>query len=366
MSATAPKPKKSILKSKKPLIITGITGTVVIVTSLVLFFQPLINEGVVPLIRSFFSDESVSGYINYPDSPTDNNKHHEDVGAIFVTEKEIITGSDDNLIKVWSRNGQLKFTLSYHSGDVQTLYAQGDLIVSGGNDKTIVIWNRKTNKIKKLQKHSGSIFKVLVHNGKIYSASADTTIKVWDLQSGDLLDTLTGHSNKVNGLAIIKKKLISISKDKTVRIWDIATHKMEKILLGHSRDIRGLAASENGIIVTSDTQRNMILWDLISQTKIDDTKTPAEIRMNELLIHNNTIIGASGASPTIYFYTNKKPITITKEMEAGNFEIESLFIYRKCLFGGTTEGTIAVWNIESRALLYEVKGTSTKALEVCR
>ena len=61
-------------------------------------------------------------------------------------------------------------------------------------------------------------------NGQqLASASYDKTIKIWDVNSGQLLKTLTGHSSLVFSIAYSPngKQLASASLDNTIILWDL-------------------------------------------------------------------------------------------------------------------------------------------------
>ncbi|NES05801.1 MAG: WD40 repeat domain-containing protein, partial [Okeania sp. SIO2F4] len=53
------------------------------------------------------------------------------------------------------------------------------------------------------------------------SGGADKRIKVWNMETGEVIDTLTGHSKDVNSVAISANDntIVSGSSDNTVKIW---------------------------------------------------------------------------------------------------------------------------------------------------
>ncbi|WP_193788912.1 caspase family protein, partial [Xenococcus sp. PCC 7305] len=109
--------------------------------------------------------------------------------AISSNGQHIVSGSEDDTIKVWNlKTGNLENTLEGHSDDVRSLVisSDGQRIISGGGDHTIKVWNLKTGDLENtLEGHSGSVRSVAISNDgqRIVSGSGDHTIKVWNLKT---------------------------------------------------------------------------------------------------------------------------------------------------------------------------------------
>jgi WD40 repeat protein len=58
---------------------------------------------------------------------------------------------------------------------------------------------------------------------KIITSSSDKSIKIWSTESGECIQTLSGHTSLVSSLIISndKKYLISGSWDRTIKVWNI-------------------------------------------------------------------------------------------------------------------------------------------------
>ncbi|UXI21639.1 hypothetical protein NH340_JMT07582 [Sarcoptes scabiei] len=99
-------------------------------------------------------------------------KYHRTLGhlsSVFCvlfdrTGRFLITGADDNLIKIWSAyNGRLFATLRGHQGEITDLSVsmENDMLASGSCDKKIKVWNlRTTAQITTFQIHEDSISSV--------------------------------------------------------------------------------------------------------------------------------------------------------------------------------------------------------------
>ncbi len=96
----------------------------------------------------------------------------------------------------------------------------------------------------------------------------DGTINIWDLQTRQILKTLTGHHLSITGLDwSSQNKLASASFDKTVRVWDVTSGQNEQVFVNPekawsvawSRDGQTLAFG--GGSDSSNTPHNYImLW----------------------------------------------------------------------------------------------------------
>jgi len=124
----------------------------------------------------------------------------------LVKQKKDISKKIENSIK----------TLKGHSGVVTSVAVYKDKIVSGSEDNTIKIWDFKSGKLLntlklklKLETSSRGVKSIAVDNDKIVSGSWGQAIKIWDLNTGELLNTLKGRGVVIHAVAIYNDKIIS-------------------------------------------------------------------------------------------------------------------------------------------------------------
>ncbi len=100
----------------------------------------------------------------------------------------------------------------------------GQLIASGSWDNTVKLWKRDGTLLNTLNGHSDEVYAVAISpDGQlIASASRDKTVKLWK-RDGTLLTTLNGHSDAVNAVAFTPdgKIIASASQDNTVILWNL-------------------------------------------------------------------------------------------------------------------------------------------------
>jgi len=163
------------------------------------------------------------------------------VGALAVTPggQHIISGSFDNLVKVWSvASKSLVSTCDGHTDRVTAVAAMpdGQRFLSGSLDATVRVWLFDGTPEKIFWLHdkemNGGGVRALVgmpDNQHALSSSNDTTIKLFNVNDGAVLLTFTHHTAQVGCLALLPDGLrfASGSNDKTARIayHGLAPHK---------------------------------------------------------------------------------------------------------------------------------------------
>lgn len=268
--------------------------------------------------------------------------HSKPVTELVVTPngKTIISGSDDNTIKLWDiETGECLKTLKGHSGRIHSLAItlDGKQIISGSLMET-KIWDLQSGKCLKniIQKQYATIFtnddyitsfqvissdgntiasvnyyeEVRVWNqedfsfiskfytnvgtsprlaispdGNIIAVGKGSTsdrcgkIEIWDIKKNQCIHKLNKHTNLVSVLVITPdNKLVSGSWDKTIRVWDIESGKCLKVLEGQKSFVYALAVTPDGnTLVSSSSNPNIIkIWDLSTGKCVNTIETSAE------------------------------------------------------------------------------------------
>ncbi len=191
--------------------------------------------------------------------------------AISTDGKRIISGSDDQTVKVWDAGtGQNLLTLEGHKNRVLSvaISADGKRIVSGSSDMFVIVWNTDKEKVPlTLKGHTGAVTGVVFSpDGKrIVSASEDHTLKVWDSSTGQpLLPPLSGHAKSVNCVAFSPdgKRIVSGSDDNTVMAWDSGTGQHLLTLRGHTDHVMSVAISPDAQRILSGSRDQTVkVWD---------------------------------------------------------------------------------------------------------
>ena len=116
-------------------------------------------------------------------------------------------------------------------------------------------------------------------NGRILAAGgADNIVRLWDVETGQLVNTLTGHTSAASSFAFSPdgRALASGSADTTVRLWDIDTGKFLRALPGHKSAVLSLAFRPNGdMLAAGSLDRTVRLWQV--DLSPEPTPTPTVI-----------------------------------------------------------------------------------------
>lgn len=126
---------------------------------------------------------------------------------------------------------------SGHTEVVRSLDISSDdkYIVSGSEDNTVKLWERQSGRLIRTLYHGvGDVYKVFFIEGDslIVSCGGNDTVRIWETQTGKLARHFGYKVNEYNNIAVSKDKKIIIASDMedTVRLYDIATGKVEKTL----------------------------------------------------------------------------------------------------------------------------------------
>ena len=212
------------------------------------------------------------------------NGHTDRVFSVCFSSdnKRIASGSGDDSIKIWDADtGELINTLNGHTNSVRTVCFSSDLvaeaqvlnnkrIISGSDDNSIKIWNAENGElIKTLNGHTDWVFSVCFSsdNKRIVSGSYDKSIKIWNTDTGELINTLNGHTNSVFSVCLSSdnKRIISGSYDKSIKIWNAGTGELINTLNDHTKAIFSVCfSSDNKRIVSGSYDNSIKIWNSVS------------------------------------------------------------------------------------------------------
>ncbi|MEI6286701.1 MAG: RING finger protein [Bacillota bacterium] len=181
------------------------------------------------------------------------------VAAIAVkNDGTIVVANADGQISIIAIDGTIKSKFSAGKNGsiaVLSLDATENKIFTAGKSLVIKQWNLTTQKcIMALARHKIWMEDAAVsRDGALIAVGqANGSIKIIDADSGEIVETLTGHSELVRSVAFSEdgKRLVSGSDDKTVKVWNLATGK-SKDLSGHKGWVKSVAFSPDGKVVAS-------------------------------------------------------------------------------------------------------------------
>ena len=159
--------------------------------------------------------------------------HYFDMNTVSYSPdgQYIATGGDDGKVKVWNAtSGFCSVTFSEHSAAISGVEfaKQGQILFSASLDGTVrafdLVRYRNFRTFTSPSPVQFSSFAVDPSGEVVVAGSIDSfEIFMWSVQTGKLLDILSGHEGPVSGLSFSPtgNLLASGSWDKSVRLWNV-------------------------------------------------------------------------------------------------------------------------------------------------
>ena len=208
-----------------------------------------------------------------------NIKGHK--GAIYsiceLEKNKIISGSDDKTIKIWKfdlndKKNPYQCVLDLHDPNNSKIKSlvylnRTNTILTGNDDNFIKIYSlsQRTQVVTNiLEGHSCTVWCLLpfYEDTMLASGSSDNSIKIWDLINWGYIYSLEGHENTISSLVMLKNEFIgSSSWDNTCKIWNLETRNCIYTLTGHKDIVWSIIELRNGGLATCSNDKNIIIWE---------------------------------------------------------------------------------------------------------
>lgn len=194
----------------------------------------------------------------------------------------VVTASEDGKIKVWDiTSGFCLATFEEHTSSVTAVQfaKRGQVMFSSSLDGTVRAWD--LTRYRNFRTFTGTEriqFNCLAvdPSGEVVCAGSldNFDIHVWSVQTGQLLDALSGHEGPVSCLSFSQENsvLASASWDKTIRIWSIFGRSQQVEPIEVYSDVLALSMRPDGKEVAVSTLKGQI-----SIFNIEDAKQVGNI-----------------------------------------------------------------------------------------
>lgn len=203
--------------------------------------------------------------------------------AISPSNDRVAVGCSDGKMKVYAlADGTLLNEINAHPNWITTVtYSpNGNYIVTGGDDNKVKIWSNSGTLLSTCNGHLGDItnVKVTPDNKYVVSSSKDKKINVWDIATGLLVRTIAGHTKAVNGIDISPNgsKIVSASADSTCKIWNLSNGDLlSTFSVLDSGAVNAVAWSPMGDkILTGNGKSDLSLWSVSPILGMDAVENP--------------------------------------------------------------------------------------------
>lgn len=185
----------------------------------------------------------------------------------------IVTGADDGLIKIWDVSSGFHIaTFTEHTSAVTaSAYSKrGNILFTSSLDGSVRAWDmlryRNFRTFTAPTRLSFSCLAIDPSAEIVCAASHDSfDVHLWSVQTGALLDRLSGHEGPVSSLAFTPdgRYLVSGSWDRTIRVWSVFDRSQTSEALQLTSDLLCVAIRPDSAQIAASTLDGSIsFWNL--------------------------------------------------------------------------------------------------------
>jgi WD40 repeat protein len=195
--------------------------------------------------------------------------HTKGVTSIFFSSdsKKLISGSNDETIKVWDLDEELEsYNFKGHSDIVSSIdsNSEGTFLVSGSFDQSVIIWNLTTNQKEiSLDYHFGAVFDVCFSPNSefIASCSYDKVIKIYNFKRRELFLNINDVEDAPIRICFTPdgESIIAAYENKTIRAFSLPLGAETQRFTGASKKINRLKIPQQGEFLACSLQDGEIL-----------------------------------------------------------------------------------------------------------
>jgi WD40 repeat protein len=180
------------------------------------------------------------------------------------------TSAEGNAVRVWdARTGRSMRAFEEGGANVWGLAATGDAgrILIGGRDGAARLFDVESGQLLRTLSGHRSLVRCVDLSADsrlaLTGEMRDPRVRLWDVEAERCTQMLDGHTDGIYDVAFdpTGRRALSGSRDTTLRLWDLANGRCPRVFEGHTYHVHSVAWRVDGRRALSCSQ-DIRLWDL--------------------------------------------------------------------------------------------------------
>ncbi|XP_072013775.1 E3 ubiquitin-protein ligase TRAF7-like isoform X3 [Amphiura filiformis] len=241
-------------------------------------------------------------------------------------------------------------TLRGHNSPIHCLATRKHQLYSSGGDNVIKVWNVEALSkgcVQNMQGHTDKVTALLTTREYLYSASADKSIRMWKYDAAtEYKCRKDAHEEEVCCLAIAGLYLFS-SSHSTIKVWDVETLDLIKTISGLHHWVRALALDPMKEYLYSGSHNTVAVWDARGEFAMKRQLDHQFGSVYSLLITNLYIIMGTYNRNILIFDVNTHEHLSRLGGHIGIVTDLAASPGQQFFISGSYDCTIRIWNLEN-------------------
>ncbi|XP_061921790.1 F-box/WD repeat-containing protein 7-like isoform X2 [Entelurus aequoreus] len=284
-------------------------------------------------------------------------KGHDDhvITCLQFSGDLIISGSDDNTLKVWSAvTGKCLRTLTGHTGGVWCSQMAGATVISGSTDRTLRVWNAESGDcVHTLYGHTSTVRCMHLHGNRVVSGSRDTTLRVWDVTTGRCEHVLTGHVAAVRCVQYDGRRVVSGGYDYMVKVWDPESEACLHTLQGHTNRVYSLQF-DGAFVVSGSLDTSIRVWDVETGGCVHTLTGHQSLTSGMELRDHILVSGNADSTVRVWDIRTGQCLHTLQGPNKHQSAVTCLQFCRDLVLSSSDDGTVKLWDLRTGAWLRDV------------
>ena len=294
----------------------------------------------------------------------------------FSPDGKTLASNVGDAVRLWNVGDWTERAVLRHSSSVDSVSFSPDnrtLATTVGSDRDVYLWNLDTGvQIGALAGHTKRVESVSFspYDGVFLASAGRDGLFLWDVAARKKIATLTTeHVMSVTFSPDRDSKMLASSGyEGTVRLWNVEA-RTQIAVLNKDGDVYNLSFSPNGkkLAGLGGHGRNILLWDVDTGTEIAMISGAVDTFSSVSFSPDSRTLASAGYDPaTVHLWdiaTGKEKIMVTRRHTGGaasSYTRESVTFSpdkdSKMLASGGYDGTVRLWDVETRTEILELSG----------